>query len=62
MEKFNKTLVRDIWGLFICCSSASTVEAQGSAVFGPKRFVRQSARPEVVTRSFKVQDSARLPD
>lgn len=58
MEMLNKTLVRVIWGLFICCSSAMTVEAQGPSVFGPEKFVRQSAGPEVVTRSFQVLDPA----
>lgn len=57
MKKLASSIFAAISGLLFCLSAATGVRAQTPPVFGPEKFTRGAGAPQVVTRTFSVQDA-----
>jgi hypothetical protein len=44
--------------LLFCAQTTITAQGQNSIVFGPEKFTRNAGQPQVITRTFSIQDSS----
>jgi hypothetical protein len=42
--------------LLFCAQATATAQGQNSIVFGPEKFTRNAGQPQVITRTFSIQD------